>query len=260
MSQSDLRKRIRGYEDAYRIYLPRRMPALIRVDGRSFHSVTRGMERPWDKTFKAAMDAAALTLCKEIQGAKVAYIQSDEITIFLTDYDSLSSEPWFGKNLQKMASVSAATASVAFSKSMIEQDKPEKTGTFDSRVFIVPRAEVTNAFIDRQQDCVRNSIESLAQANFSHKSLHGLNQAQLQEKLWQEKGINWNDCEIWQKRGRCVIKESHSGIEGQRESIIRARWVVDNSIPTFTKNRDYIERFINADEEECLQTTKEEAE
>jgi len=254
MGQSDLRKRIREYEDAYRTVLPRRLPLIIRVDGKSFHTLCRGMERPWDPILKHAMDTAAMALCMGIQGAKVAYTQSDEITILATDYDDIGTQSWFGKNLQKMCSTAASIASVTFTEALrfegelLREGPYNRLATFDARCFIVPRHEVCNVFIDRQQDCVRNSIQMLGQSHFSHKELQGLSNNEIQEKLFQEREINWNDCKIWQKRGRCVARKLSMdfGYPGEGKIMVtpRRHWTIDSEPPTFTQDRLYIERFV----------------
>jgi tRNA(His) guanylyltransferase len=199
---------------------------IVRVDGKAFHSYCRHADKPWDLGIVGAMKAVASALSKE-QGAKLAYVQSDEVSVLFTDYDSLTTDAWFDKNLQKLVSVSASIATRAFN---LNAHNP--TAIFDARAFVLPKEEVCNYFIWRQQDAVRNSIQSLAQANFSHKSLQNLSGPQLQEKLWQEKGINWNDCEVWQKRGLCVVKGE-----------------VDSSPPTFTEDRNYIEQHVYLEEE-----------
>jgi len=121
--------------------------------------------------------------------------------------------------------------------------KCDSDGLFDSRAFILPKEEVCNYFIWRMQDCTRNSIQSLGQANFSHKEMHGLNNDQVQEKLFQEKKINWNDLDVWKKRGVCLYKKQVSkNIDGH--DCIRTEIVEDFEIPIFTQDRNYIEKWL----------------
>lgn len=232
-----------NYENVTRSFLVRRMPVIIRLDGKAFHTLTRNCKKPWDDEFSRYMEDVAKKLCDEVQNVKIAYVQSDEISLLLTDYENLGTQQWFDGNIQKMCSVSAAIASVEFSKF--------KEAYFDSRVFNIPKEEVCNYFIWRQNDAVRNSINSLAQAHFSHKELHNLNINEVQEKLFSEKGINWDKEEIWNKRGRCVKKFEkvtceipQETVEGVGKYIIRTFWSVDYAIPEFTKDRFYIERLI----------------
>ena len=121
--------------------------------------------------------------------------------------------------------------------SAVYKSKSELGAYFDARVFNLPKEEVTNYFIWRQNDATRNSIQSLAQANFSQKQIHSMNNSQLQDKLHEEKGINWNDCKTVEKRGSCVIHVFD-------KSINRSKWIIDEEIPIFTQNRDYIENIL----------------
>ena len=113
MSNS-LSDRMKGYENAYRIYLPKRLPVIVRIDGRAFHTFTKGMQKPFDHILMGCMKLTARRLCKEISGCKLAYTQSDEISLLLTCDDTLSTEPWFGNNLQKLTSLSASLATLYF--------------------------------------------------------------------------------------------------------------------------------------------------
>jgi tRNA(His) 5'-end guanylyltransferase len=248
---------MKGYENISRLYLTRRMPYIIRIDGRSFHTFTRNFEKPWDLIFTYVMLDTAKYLCENIEGVKIAYWQSDEVSFLLTDYDNIDTQAWFDKNIQKIVSISAGMASMFFNKKFedtvwlntefpISNDMMEVykkacwKAIFDSRVFTIPKEEVCNYFIWRQQDATRNSVQGLAQSNFPHKQLYGLNTSKLQDKLLLEKNINWNDCLIWQKRGACIIKENYTIING----VERSRWIIDREIPIFTQDRNYIERFI----------------
>lgn len=236
--------RMKGYENVSRYSLVRRMPAIIRVDGKAFHTLTRGMARPFCESFVECMQETAREMCEQIQGAQVAYVQSDEISLLLVDYRALDSQPWLDAGVQKMASISASIATMAFNLAYVARFTGKPRALFDSRVFNLPREEVTNYFIWRQQDATRNSIEATGQAHFSHKQLHGVNCDQIQEKLFQEKGINWNDTPTHLKRGACVTRRTFDGPENS----IRHRWEVDREIPVFTRDRDYIGKYLYPDE------------
>lgn len=238
--------RMKTYEQASRMHLTRRMPMIIRCDGKAFHSYTKSLNKPWDRDMRNAMTEAARALMTSIQGAKVAYVQSDEISVLATDYDSLEFEPWFGKNVQKTVSVSASIATQAFNAAM--PHKP--TACFDARCFVLPKEEVNNYFIWRQQDAVRNSIQGLGQKHFSHKQLHKKNTNDIQEMLFQKYGINWNDYDIWKKRGWCVVRkqlllEKSDGSECQLPyTYTRTTIESDWEIPTFSKNKEYINQYV----------------
>lgn len=236
MSKDSLGDRMKMYENTSRYSLMRRMPLIIRVDGKAFHSLTRNMNRPFDDGLSHAMSETALYLCQHIQNCKLAYTQSDEISLLLTDYDRFNTESWFDRNLQKTVSVSAAMATLAFNDA-IRPIYPDKThALFDSRTFILAREEVCNYFQWRASDASRNSIQMVARANFSHKSLENLNCDQIQEKLFTEKNINWNDTPTRYKRGFCVRK-----IDGV--------WTKDYEIPLFNSDRAYINDLLVQEEE-----------
>jgi tRNA(His) 5'-end guanylyltransferase len=248
MKNSPLRQRIREYEDAYRIKFPRRMPLLIRVDGRAFHSFCSGMERPWDPTFVKAMNHVAKTLVTEISGAKIAYVQSDEITILLIDYNRYVSQPWFDKGLQKLVSISASISTMAFNQWMSHYtDHPRKkmqwygnktNATFDSRAFVIPREDVCNAFIDRQRDCMRNAILSTGQEKIGRKKINGLDTLQILKILKDEHGITWRkDINNHFRNGRIVIKKDNA-------------WIIPEETPIFGKERYVVDNLVWPEEEE----------
>lgn len=213
-----------NYEDRYRIKLTRRMPVIIRLDGKAFHTLTKKLNKPFDDFFIRSMAHTATQLCAHIQNAKCAYIQSDEISILLIDYDNLDTEAWFDYNLQKMVSVSAGLASAYFSH---EFNWP---ACFDSRAFNIPREEVCNYFIWRQKDWIRNSVHMFTSSFYSHKQLHRKSQEDMHEML-HEKGENWAKLAPGLKNGFYVCRAA-SG------------WVVEAAVD-FTKKREEIERFVN---------------
>ncbi|WP_019060001.1 tRNA(His) guanylyltransferase Thg1 family protein [Streptomyces prunicolor] len=204
-----LAERMKQYEAPYRTVLPRRTHAVLRVDGRAFHSYLAGAQRPFDEAFMADMDAVAEALCTEIAGARFAYSQSDEISILITDFDTPTTQPWFGGVIAKQLSIAASLATA-----VLNERRPGRRGLFDARVFTInDPVEVANYFIGRQRDAVSNSISMAAQAHFSHQRLHGVNSAGMQELLWSEKGVNWSDYPDGCKRGRVTVRHL-----GERET------------------------------------------
>lgn len=237
-------ERMKDYENAYRIKLPKRMPIIIRIDGKSFHSFTRGMKKPFDEDLAKAMWETSKYLVENIVGCRMAYHQSDEISLLLTNYEKLTTQSWFDNNLQKLVSVSASLATAKFNDLMRQENKSDKLALFDARAYVLPREEVCNYFLWRQQDATKNSISMVAQANFSHRELQGLNGNQLQDKLMLEKGVNWNDIPTWQKRGTCVTKQIY--IKNDTE---RRKWKEDLEIPIFSQDRNYIEQYVYPEKE-----------
>ena len=109
--------RMKGYENIARNYLTRRIPTIIRVDGKAFHTFTRGMEKPFDRILMTTMQNTMKYLCENIQGCVFGYTQSDEVTLVLTDYATITTDAWFGYNIQKMC---AATLSKICSGKNVE--------------------------------------------------------------------------------------------------------------------------------------------
>jgi len=234
--------RMKGYEDAYRTKLPKRMPVIIRIDGKAFHTYTKGMQKPFDTDLTNAMWETCKFLAQNVMGCKLVYTQSDEISLLLTNYDKLTTESWFDNNLQKIVSVSASLATAKFNEVMREKYPEKELAFFDARAYVLPQDEVCNYFLWRQQDSTKNSISMVAQANFSQRELNGLNGSQLQDKLMLEKGVNWNDIPTWQKRGSCIVKEFYN-----KGEVLRKRWSVDDEIPVFSQDRNYVEKLVYLD-------------
>ena len=238
MDTSALAKRMKKYEAVSKNVLMRRTPVIIRVDGRAFHTFTKGFQKPFDEVLMSAMQDTMKYLCENIQGCVLGYTQSDEITLLLVDYKKFTSQAWFDYEVQKICSIAASMATMAFNRAFannfynLEQDyaiehetngwygkgTPEykicetyskavdKGAMFDARVFNIPKEEVTNNIYWRQLDASRNSIQMLGQAYFSHKELQHKTCNQIQDMLMTQKEINWNDLPSHQKRGSCCVK------------------------------------------------------
>ena len=230
------------YEQIPKTKLMRRTPVIIRIDGKVFHTFTRGFKRPFDEILIKTMQETTKYLCENIQGCVLGYTQSDEITLVLVDYQRFETSAWFDYEIQKICSISASMATMAFNKffrnnvesfiqncatdyetqglcgeGTVEYDlcktyekALEKGAMFDARVFNIPKEEVTNCVYWRQLDASRNSIQMVGQANFSHKELHCKTCNDIQDMLMLQKNINWNDFPTYQKRGTCVIKSDET--------------------------------------------------
>ncbi len=260
--EKTLGDRIKKYEGVTRSYLPNRSYVMLRIDGKAFHTWTKGLIRPFDDGLMEDMDATAAYLCKHIQGAKFAFVQSDEISILLTDIGNINSDLWFDGNIQKIASIAASMATSSFNRARMlryleyelyfnnncgSDNNPEvilkdrnllknlpRVAEFDARVFQLPnKTEVFNYIHWRQTDTTRNSISAVAQSLYSHKELHGKNTSVMQEMIFQ-KGINWNDYAPRYKRGRMIIKEQY-----EKGESVRNRWV-PIEVPIFTQERDFL--------------------
>ena len=233
MDKSDLGNRMKLYEGAYKYKLTPRTPLIIRLDGKSFHTYTKGFKKPLDPQITSAFLVGTKALLKNVQGAKLIYVQSDEVSILVNDYEMFETQPWFGKNLQKITSVSASILTGYFNQYMFDSKKIP--AFFDSRAFILPKEEVCNYFIWRQLDCERNSVSSLAQSLFSHKQLQNKTCKDMKEMLLSECSIDWDDLPTHQKRGWCLRSDYSDD----------ADW----DIPRFSEKRDYVERYLAQIEE-----------
>ena len=237
MKNDDLGNRMKTYyEEVSKTKLTRRMPVIIRLDGKAFHTFTRGFKRPFDELFMKTMQATMKYLCENIQGCVLGYTQSDEITLVLVDYNKLNTSAWFDYEVQKMASISASMATLAFNRYFAENVENsgygltscwidacteemkklyyaynkslEKGALFDSRVFNIPKEEVVNCLLWRQLDAERNSILAIGQANFSHKELQNKSCKDIMNMLEAE-GIVWGEYPTTLKRGSCCIKKAY---------------------------------------------------
>lgn len=288
MDRSDLAERMKGYEKRNRYYLQRRMPVILRLDMRAGHSFTRGFKRPFDEVFIKSMQDTAKYLCENIQNCKLSYQQSDEITLLLVDYDKLNTDCFFDYRVDKLCSIAASMATMAFNRAFannvgdyctytyecmdnthenyehILSLAVEKGAMFDARCFNIPKEEVTNLLYWRQDDAAKNSIQMVGRTFFSHKELHKKSRNDIQDMLMTQKGINWNDFPTYQKRGSCCIKteekiteditiiKNRFGEDGKKHvvNMKRPHWIIDTEIPIFKgEGREYIDRLVFVGEE-----------
>lgn len=282
------------YESTPKIHLMHRCPVAIRLDGRAFHTFTRGFQKPFDKILMKSMQETMQYLCENIQGCVFGYTQSDEITLILVDYKNLTSTAWFDYDIQKVCSIAASMATMAFNNIFSKYVKKfdlelayndngidteenrklleiytkavNKGAMFDARCFNIPKEEVANLIYWRQLDAMRNSVQAVGQANFSHKELQGKSCADIKEML-KEKGIDWDSLLLECQRGSCCVKNV---ITIKKEQIVfpsgkktvvhtvRLRdtsklekaWIIDKGIPIFKgEGRKYIEDLIFIEEE-----------
>jgi tRNA(His) 5'-end guanylyltransferase len=279
------------YEIRDRRFLTRRTPVIIRIDGKAFHTYTRGLKKPFDDGLMEDMQLTTKYLCENIQGCKFGYVQSDEISLLLTDYDTFDTQGWFDYCQNKMESIAASMATAEFNRLRMLREVNEfinftpkefvaggvhqlqvvlidefTPANFDARAFNIPKEEVANYFIWRQQDATKNSISMLAQSLYSHKELQGKNGDQMQEMCFQ-KGVNWNDIGTSKKRGtscyKALVKKDLTNIislnslqgnpkmwhrnfegEGPRWGVMVDAWKLDFETPIFTKERTLIENLI----------------
>ena len=215
-------------------------------------------------------------LCQNIQGCVLGYTQSDEITLILVDYQTLTTEAWFDYRVEKLCSISASMATMAFNKffyenvfqyngmaSMDMSNKKypykeiyakaiEKGAMFDARCFNIPKEEVTNLIYWRQLDASRNSVQMVGQAYFSQEELQDKSCSDIQDMLM-TKGVNWNDLSTYQKRGSCCVRNKifieSNGVTAdvylRDTSKSENKWIIDTNIPIFKgEGREYIDKLV----------------
>ena len=235
MNRDNLGDRIKMYEKLNSQILMPKVPVILRLDGKSFHNLTRNYDKPWDMGFVEAIQKTTLYLCERIQGCQFGYCQSDEISILLQDNNKYSTTLFFNGKVQKICSVAASMASVVFNKYL----NRDTEAVFDCRAFNIPEHEVVNSFLWRQQDCSINSIQMLSRANFTHKECHKKNTSQLQDMLM-TKQINWNDTPTHLKRGTAVKRSNpvESIVDGKTVEV--RNWEIDEEMPILSQDRDYI--------------------
>ena len=270
----ELGKRMKEYyENIPKTKLIRRTPVIIRIDGKAFHTFTKGFKKPFDDILIKSMQETMKYLCENIQGCILGYTQSDEISLLLVDYKNLNSSAWFDYKIQKICSIAASMATMAFNKSFtknaeefmtdcassyemeglcgkgteeyklceVYQKAIEKGAMFDARCFNIPKEEVTNYFYWRQLDAIRNSIQMVGQAHFPHNILQYKTCEDIKDMLYVKNEIVWELLPIHKQRGSCCIKQDYI-----YENILRKQWIIDNNIPLFKEEgRDYIEVLVN---------------
>jgi len=250
----DLSDRMKKYEEASRMSLPQRMPLIIRVDGKAFSKYTKHLpDKPFNRDFISIMEGVAMALCHNIQGAELAYSQSDEVSVLVHSYKTFDTQPWYDNQLQKIVSVAAAIASSTFTakswRLFKTGDERAHVGVediepayFDARAFIIPESEVTNYFIWRQQDAVRNSVQMHARSLFSHKQCEGKNVSTMKD-MCRDAGQPWENLTPTIRKGRCV-KKNYCPLSGERQG-----WKVDTDIPMFGEKREYVESLLATEDE-----------
>jgi tRNA(His) 5'-end guanylyltransferase len=207
------------------------------------------MDRPFDKHLMKWMQETTKSLVKEVEGCSFGYTQSDEISLLLTDYKTIDTQPYFDYKLQKLASIVASMTAGFFNRLFLYDNQySDRMAFFDARAFNIPKDEVVNYFIWRMNDATRNSIQMVAQSLYSHKQLHGKSCDELQEMIFQ-KGTNWNDLEPSKKRGTGVYKSFYRGVGDGIDPYYRTEIVIDNNTPIFTQTRDYIQKWVDVNED-----------
>lgn len=270
-----------NYEARFKFKLLRRTPVIIRVDGKAFHSFTRGFNKPFDRVLSNAMDRTMKALCENIQGCVFGYVQSDEITLVLNDYSKLTSCAWFDNEVQKMCSVSASMTTSYFNRAFADEvAKFKDLKDLVSRLLKNPSVDVDSIlkaeyYIDDYTKAVKlyeAYSNKLHTAMFDSRCFNIPVEEVTNCVLWRQQDATRNSIEMV---GRHYF--SNSELYGKNTSNIqdmlmenhgvnwndfpvrykrgcscfkretdngRTEWFVDYDMPIISKDRDYIEKFI----------------
>lgn len=239
-----LGERMKRYEEASSIILPHRMPVIIRIDGKCFHSLLRRSEKPFDDFVMTCMDKIAYKLLEEIQGAVLAFVQSDEVSVLVVNYNKFDYEPWFSNKIQKLASISASIATAYFNQ--LWSTKNESIAKFDARAFVLPKEDVNNYFIWRQQDIIRNAIQMVGRSVSSQKQLHGKSCKDIIDYLKEDRNFDYNTLSSHKRLGRVYTKEQVPfKLENKDEKVMRNMIVCSSDTPLFKADRDFVNDLVN---------------
>lgn len=215
-NKMSLGDRMKAYENVFRPKLVPRSCVIVRIDGRAFHTWTKkfGAGKPFDKTVMQMMMDSAVKVANDMQGFKLGYVQSDEASFLITDFDELETQGWFDYNHSKIVSISASVMTCWFNRyvvqNVLEDDKKKDCPAFfDSRAFVVPDSDVTNYFLWRSRDWSKNGVQMLARSMFSQKDLHGKNLDQMHEMI-KLKGNSWYNCTDQERNGTWIVKNNDS--------------------------------------------------
>jgi len=250
MRKMTLGDRMKQYEACYDIHILRKLPLIIRIDGRAFHSWTKKSHcvRPFDEPLMKLMAETTRFLCENIEGCVFGYTQSDEISLLLRDDQSQDTYAWFDKRLQKIVSISAAMATYYFNENNPYERK--LPAFFDSRAFALPLEDVRAYFIWRQNDASKNSLSMLAQSLYSHSELMGKQRESLMDMCWQ-KGQNWDALTTPKKRG-CAVLRRPVIVKGKFGPVERQKFVIDEDIPIFSaEGCDIFDRLLASNGNVC---------
>jgi len=254
IDKNNLKKEALEYETKAELWLETKVPVFVRVDGKSFRNFTKKFQKPFDPVLTKTMQQTMKKLCEEAEGCVYAYAANDEITLVLTDYHRWNSTPWLDYRVQKVSTIAASIATIAFNKFFFEnkeefyrtyqgEDKEtlyaayneacNKGALFDGRCFNVPEHRVCEMIYYRQLECRRNSIRSLARKYFTVKELLGRCNDEVLEMLKTQKGIDWNNTPNEYRIGSACTK-------GPNPFGAKKKWCIDRHMPMLCDGKEDI--------------------
>ena len=236
---------------------------LLMLDGKNFSKMIKNtFKKPFDEDFIHMMNETAKYLVEHLQGAKIAYTQSDEISILVTDFDTPQTDLLFGGRLCKINSIAASMATAEFNrlfmKYQLEQTKTSedyrfenvidkickmKLVQFDCKCWMVPTENDMFAwFLHRNLDCIKNSKNQTSQTYIPHKQLVGKTADEGIELLKNEKGIDWYALPDGMKYGRIICKKEMN-LVWNGIPYVRNKFVAEEGFPLSEEGNR--EKFLN---------------
>ncbi len=231
---------MKEYEVYGDLKVPINSKIILRLDGRSFHSLAKNLnlKKPYDEDFAKLMVKVSKDLFNDF-APRFIYTFSDEISILLDNIP-------FNGRIEKINSVMASFAASSFTYNLDKQIS--KAVAFDSRIIPITNDDIPKYFKWRQDEAWRNCInaygiytlKSKYSDEVANKKIKGLKSSDIHELLFKE-GINLNDVDNWQKRGIAIYKQNKEIVgynkkQGKNQTSYRSFLFADLEIPIFSEN------------------------
>lgn len=242
-----------GYEDSYSQNIISRIPVIIKLDGRSFHRVTKSVQKPFCPKTSAMLNGTMLNLAKQIDGVIFGYQYSDKIILIARNDRSLEEDPWFGNNIQKIASVSASLATYEFMNQIWQvKDPPKLDGsiTFSAKVFGVPNiTEAINYLIFRQFKCIQTAINECVQTvlwpKYGRQTPGILEDKSIEERrqILEDSNFDFDSLPMAYRHGSAAYLTPRLITTAQGQ-VTHHKWLVDFNLPLFTDSKEKLKTIL----------------
>lgn len=237
-----LSERMREYELASKTRFPKRVPILIRADGKKFSKFVKDFEAPFDSLLGEMLKLTAFNVAKKLDGCVFFTQHSDEMSFFINTYQTLNQKGLMNLTKHKIDSEVASMITLEFVKQLVANDLThllDKFKGFDARSWVLPKDEVVNYFFERQTSSKRNSIQMYARQYFTQKEINGLSGLLMIEKMREEKNFDWESVDTWHKYGWLGYPVLHHGKLTNRWEVDEAEYLREDGRDLLTKYVDY---------------------